>query len=327
MTFSIPALRHAALAVSLAAATLVAACGGGDQVTTFEPKRIIALGDESSVLLDPGATANGRKYSINALATDKVTLDCKTKPIWIQVLATAYGLVFPECNPAPNAVASPASRIHAVPGATVAGLAAQVAAAGALTSSDLVTVYIGSNDILAQYASYNGSNADALVAAVKSAGVTVGKQVNALTESGARVLLVLAPDLSLTPYALAEEAAHAGENRRKLILKLVDEFNASARVTIQNDGRKIALLKTNELIQNLVRNVGVNSLNNVVDVACDIAKAPLLQNCSTETLVAAATATGVDVATWLWADATHLSAGGQVLLGSSAVNQVSNNPF
>src|SRR5690348_12894340 len=92
-------LRRALGGVALVAAALVAAsCGGGEPTTRFHASRVIALGDESSVLVDSG-DHNARKYSVNATVSDTdQTVVCASNPIWIQSVATFYGLVFPECN-------------------------------------------------------------------------------------------------------------------------------------------------------------------------------------------------------------------------------------
>lgn len=65
-------VRRFALAVgTLASAIGLSACGGGDQAQTFDPSRIVAFGDEASVLetFDYGAdgTLSGQKYSVNYL--------------------------------------------------------------------------------------------------------------------------------------------------------------------------------------------------------------------------------------------------------------------
>ena len=104
---------------ALVGAALLASCGGGSQSVPFEAQRVLAFGDETSVI-----TASGAKYTVNALQTGNVTLDCASNPIWVQTVASAFGLVFPQCNP--TNVASPRSRILATPGAKVADLQAQV---------------------------------------------------------------------------------------------------------------------------------------------------------------------------------------------------------
>ncbi|MEO7339125.1 MAG: hypothetical protein ABIV63_21325, partial [Caldimonas sp.] len=120
-------LRRAMLCSAVAGAAALASCGGGSQVQSFSASRVIAFGDESSVIDDFNGDGNGRKYTVNATvsATD-ATLACKTDPLWIQAVAGIYGLVFPQCNPQPNQVAAPASRIRAVAGAHAADLPTQI---------------------------------------------------------------------------------------------------------------------------------------------------------------------------------------------------------
>ena len=69
------------------------ACGGGvSQVDRFTPDRVLAFGDEHSLL-----TAGGRRYAINGLAADGSTVDCEANPIWVQTLASVYGFKFSQC--------------------------------------------------------------------------------------------------------------------------------------------------------------------------------------------------------------------------------------
>ena len=97
MSFKLPvrlAARGCAFAV-FAAAALLAACGGGDQVDPFKPTRVLAFGDELSVI-----EADGRKYSINAfkqitatdgtVTDDPTTLDCARNPLWVQNVASSF---------------------------------------------------------------------------------------------------------------------------------------------------------------------------------------------------------------------------------------------
>ena len=128
----------------------MAACGGGERRRNFRATRVVAFGDESSVIVDTNFDANGSKYSVNATVSETdATLACSLNPLWVQSVASLYGLVFPECNPAPTPVAAPTSRIRAAFGARAADLAAQIDAQQAespLGAGDLVTVMIGANE-------------------------------------------------------------------------------------------------------------------------------------------------------------------------------------
>ena len=94
------------------------------------------------------------------------------------------------------------------------------------------------------------------------------------------------------------------------------------RATIVNDGRRIGLVLLDEYIQSVVAVVNGGGFTNVVNVVCDTTKAPTLPECTSLTLVS-----GGSASTWLWADTTHLSSGGQQALGSLASQRAANNPF
>ena len=58
-------------AAALAATLLVAACGGnGEPETRFHANRVIAFGDESSLIVDTRNNGNGSKYTANATVSD-----------------------------------------------------------------------------------------------------------------------------------------------------------------------------------------------------------------------------------------------------------------
>lgn len=300
----------------------LAGCGGGDPVQDYVPTRIIALGDETSVM-----TNEGRKYTVNALKSDNTTLDCASNPIWVQSIATSFGLVFPQCNP--NAVASPRSRILAAPGATVADLKAQVdaqLAADGLSSSDMVTVLVGMHDVLAQYRRYPATaTAAQATAAVEAAGDALAVQVNRIAGTGAKVVLAKVLDLGQTPYGLAQKAAFTDIDRAAFLTSLAARFNARLRVGILNDGRKIGLVQSDERLQTIVRFASSFGFSNVTQAAClTSVSAP---NCTTLTLGTDSAGAAASGSTWLWADELNLSAGGQARLGEIGESVARNNPF
>lgn len=316
------ALRRLALIVSLGAAGLLASCGGGTQVETFVPTRLLALGDENSVLVD-GGDHNARKYTVNTIPADASTRDCKTGTIWVQYLAVTRGLVFPECNYGTGAVTDPPSRIYAQPGAKVADLDAQIAAHGGLAQfrdTDLVAIFIGVNDVIEQFEKLDELGQAQIVANVETLGDRLAAQVNALASTGARVLVLTVPDQSYTPYAAKAELARPGS--LQVLSQLSKRFNTRLGFSIIQDGHLIALMKANDVVQSLVQNVSINVLVNVTDPVCDATKAATVLDCTTTTLVTDGSAT-----TWLWADDRHLSPAGHSFLGQAASAQVDRNPF
>lgn len=304
---------------ALLALVALASCGGGTQIEPFEPTRLLAFGDESSVL-----TSTGRKYSINALNDDD-TIDCATDPIWIQRVARAFGLFFDQCRGSSTATAT--ALILAVPGGkmedadTALTLKAQIdSIASTFTDKDLATVLVGANDVLEVYGQYPDTSRAALMSEMKARGTALGRQVNRIAQAGPAVLVVTVPDLGLTPFARAEKAANTDTDRARLLTDLTDEFNSAMRLEIINDGRLIGLVLGNELIRNMHEFPGSYGLENVTEPAClDSAALP---DCTADTLVEDA-----ESRTYLWADRTRLGPNGQVRLGIEAEERALNNPF
>ena len=315
----------------LMAALLAASCGGGQPSSTFHPTRIIAFGDETSVIVDIDGNGNGHKYSVNGTvsATD-TTLDCRTDRIWIQTMAAAFGtFVFPTCNPAGAATFAPPNRIRATFGARAVDLAAQIdaqIAESAFGDGDLVTVLVGANDVLTEYTQYPAVSEVQLTANVEAAGTEVGRQVNRLAGMGAKVIIATIPDVGDSPYAIAEKAAHIDTDRRALIQRLTLKLNTALRGEITNDGRRIGLVLLDEAVKQVVKFPGLNGITNSTTAVCDLSKSsqvpPSILDCTDFTLIA-----GGSSGAFLWADDRHLSFGGQNLLGNLAAQRARNNPF
>lgn len=314
----------------LAATVLLASCGGGDQVSTFRASRVIAFGDEMSLLVDVNNDANGRKYTVNStVSTTDPTLECSFNRLWIQIVANHYNLVFPECNHGTNAVTAPSSRIRAGVGARADDLSTQIDAQLAESSfrdGDLATVMIGQNDILALYAQFPGASESQLSGAAEQAGAAVGEQVNRLADAGVKVLLSTIPDTGVTPFAAKEKAAHTDTDRAALLTRLSNRFNGRLRATIDNDGRRIGLILLDELVSAIGKFRGLNGFNNANTGACDLTRSTLTPpsslDCSNLTLIPGASANS-----FLWADDFNLSAGGQNSFGQLATQRAETNPF
>ena len=304
----------------LASALLLAGCGGGgDQVQTFRADRVIAFGDESSVI-----NADGSKYSVNALAADNAgQLDCSSNPIWIQTVAASYGLAFPQC---PGIISiEPNGLIYAANGAKVADLSTQIDAflndGNGFTEQDLVTVLVGANDVVEQYQQYTTLGEAQLTENLADAGAALARQVNRLAGFGAKVLIVTIPDMGLTPFA-GDRSDESTEGGPAVLTRLSTRFNDALLSKLLNDGRKIGLVQLDQYLKAVDRATTKGFSNatfsNTTLPACTAA----LPNCTTNTLVPDA----VD-ATWLWADDLHLGARGQAGLGSLARRRAQNNPF
>lgn len=327
MKFRLTLLRAAGMA---AMAALLASCGGGTSngLVAFVPARILVFGDQASVI-----TADGSKYTINEVNADG-SVNCVSNPIWTQALANSYGLVFPQC-PGTSTAAAPSSRILAKAGATAGGssdidLVQQVTrqlelpadAGGGIASNDMVTVFIGVNDIVAAYETFEAgaiSEAEA-IALAEQAGVAIATQVNRIADAGGRVIISTVPNVGVTPYARAK-----GATAMAWLTKLTERVNGKLLITINNDGRKIGLIELNPYLFAAVGPPPGYGYVNVKDAAC---VPPDTLQCTTSTLTTdpvsgiPATATS-----WLWASTLQLSPQGHAQLGNLAATRAHNQPF
>ena len=323
-------------AAALVGSVLLASCGGGTQIVPFIPTRVLAFGDELSTL-----EADGRKYSINAfkqiigpdgvtLVDDPTALDCTRNPIWVQQVASSFGLVFDRCL---GQATVATGQVLARPGQKVADFAAQIAAVqgGALNGKDLALVMFGQNDILELYGLYASASAgrDAVLAEARTRGAALGNLVNQLAKSGPAVVVITTPDIGYSPFAIAENTA-TGEDRAFLIREIVEAFNNRMSVTLINDGHLIGLAYGDIELQNVVKNPTAYGLANVpaaVTTAACLATAPL-PDCTTATLVPATpTEPAATATTWLWADGLLPTPAFQGRLAFLASNRAHSNPF
>jgi outer membrane lipase/esterase len=317
-------IRGLAVALALAALGVLASCGGGtNEVVRFKPTRILAFGDESSLI-----QADGRKYTINAFAQinsggvnvdDPNNVDCARNPLWIQSVASAFGLVFDRCQ---GTAPAASGQILAQAGHKVADLPSQIAAVqgGSLNDLDIAVVLVGQNDILELYSQYPVVSHDAIVAEVRARAASLGEQVNALALRGPAVVVLTVPDLGVSPFAKAEDAATGDSTRSALLSELVAAFNNRMSVTLINDGRLIGLVYADIETQNEARFPAAFGLVDVANAAC--APTVTLPACTAATLVSDATAAGN-----MWADSLHLGPTSQARIGALAAQRAVNNPF
>jgi outer membrane lipase/esterase len=310
---------------ALMALGALAACGGGDTQEPFKPNRVLAFGDELSYL-----EADGRKYSINAYKiTDNSTnpptqstteLDCTRSPIWIQTVASSFGLAFDgRCQ---GTATTASGQILAQPGHKVRDLPDQLAAVqgAALNDRDLALMEVGMNDILELYARYPAESSASLIDEARARGRVYGEAINALAQSGPAVVVLTVPDLGLTPFARAQNTSTGDATRSKLLTQLTDAFNSRMSVTLINDGRLIGLVFIDIETQNMVKFPSNFSLTNVRDAAC--LSTAVLPDCRTNTLV-----TGATSSSYLWADDLRPGPALQSRMGSLADFRAKNNPF
>lgn len=316
MKFTVNPMRSVAAGLAM---VLLASCGGGTQIESFVPQRVIAFGDEASLI-----NTNGTKYSVNGLVFDTATppvgtVECTANPVWVQQLAYNFGLAFADRCPSTGFNAN--GVMHAAVGAKAADVSSQVdmfLATDAFGSKDLVTVMAGVHDII------DALNAADPVAAAEQAGTLVGAQVVRITDRGAKVIVSTVPDVGLTPYAINLELTTAGSQVR--LSDLSARFNTRLRLKLQevrDGGRAVGLVLADELVLAMTRFPTTYGITNLTEPAC-VAALPNCSGLSADLDTDAAATYGYD---WLWADATHLGPNAQSRLGALAVNRARSNPF
>jgi outer membrane lipase/esterase len=316
MVFSGKVLRQVrAVALGGFVAAALLACGGGtSQNEAYKPERVVAMGDEHSLV-----TAGGLKYGVNGLSAT-AAVDCAANPLWVQAVLSSYpGYVFAECNPTNEL--SPQGVMRAALGARVADLKTQVdaqVAAGGFATKTLVTVLVGMHDVLDLYADFPRRPESELIAEARVRGEQLAAQVNRMVDLGARVIISTVPDMGLSPYGLAQKAAITDTDRSALLSRLTAALNGRMRVTVINDGRFIGLVLADEMVQAMSKSPISFGLVEAGKPVCNVA----LPNCNTNTLVASGNA-----ATYLWADDIHMAPGGHTQLGALAQQRALNNPF
>jgi hypothetical protein len=326
--------------LGLGALSLIAACGGSvSRVETFVPQKMVVFGDEMSLLPDDGSG----KYSINALQTGGVTLDCANNLVWPQYLAGHFGLVFKGC---PGTATVYTAEMHAAAGATVAAVTQQVAAyrsgGGAFNAKTLFTLQSGMYDIKAAYDGYvtageNAAARSAALAQVEAAGTALGALVNDMIGGNladgscnvalGRVLYVTAPNLALSPFGIAQNAINSA--RGTLLTDLTNAFNSKLRSAVANNGQCAGPVFADTQVANMANTAVASTsyaLSDRIHPACTTA----LPGCTTSTLQDSTVTPALVTATstnYLWADDTRLGPVAHTLIGAAAVARAVNNPF
>jgi len=318
------AARAAAGIAAVAALTALASCGGGTyQEQPFVPARILTFGDESSRL----EGAQGLKYSINGISSATLQIDCTQNPIWTQLLANSYNLVYADCNV--NASNETNAIDLTTVNATVNDVAQSVAAFQAgdtFNSNDLVTIWVGMHDVLNDYEANGSGDESPLLSDMNASGSTLAGIVNQIAAAGAKVILLSIPDMSDTQFAYTE-SQRGDFNRLQVLSDMSTQFNLGLRTNIVNDGSKIGLVLVDDIVRNMVRSPGSYGLIQLDNQSFGCLTSAPLPTCTTETLNNDPSTGQPANAAFLWADPTHLGSVGQTQIGNQAVGRAHANPF
>jgi outer membrane lipase/esterase len=311
---------------------LLASCGGGtEQVDPFRPARYIVFGDEMSVLTKDAPL--GRKYTVNAVGSDGTSADCtintSSQPalLWTQVLGNTFGFVFAECNPSSLSVNA---FIYAKPEAKSGDFVAQLAEArvvhGSFGCNDLMSVLVGTNDVIDLYekvylANPTPNTATAVTNELSARGARLGRAIAALTaDNGPNVIVSTIARMNQTPYGLRQAILRPGLNVPNVMEQFSNAFNTALRTNIPNDGSRWGLVELDALVNAAVNNPGGYNLDNVIEPVCTAE----LPNCAN---VAADLVPNGNPVTWLWANDRWIGWPAHSRLGNDARTRARDNPF
>ncbi len=344
------ARRLGVVAVSCLAVATLASCGGGTQSKKFEPESMVVFGDEFS-LVKP----NGAKYAINSFVSGATAppYSCALRPNWVLYFADSLGFSFSnECTdwPAKPRVAVMLANdpqdvsintANPIDSASMASATTAVANAGAnavlttinnnlaqLNDTTLVTVSVGRADIVSAYQSYLASPDSATLSSLVSSLDTLGKNFSAglrpVIQRGARVMLVLTPNLGASPLAKADAV---NKDRNQAAMQALSKaFNEGVELGASIagfSGQQISLVRLDQITDVMAANPATYGLTNVDATACaaPAASAPL---CMGDT--GSLAATDADT-TYMWSDATHVNTVVQGYMSQLVYSAFSRNPF
>jgi outer membrane lipase/esterase len=323
------ALRAVRGGGALLLAVLLAACGGGtEQIDAFDPRRLLVLGDEMSVLTKDAP--QGRRYAVNGVQSDGVTLDCTELPVWHQRVASSFDFAYEECNP--DNLAVTAARVYAEPGAKLDDLPAQLERArlvnGEFNGRDLFTVLVGMNDVIDLFERVylpdpSEANFNAVLSELQARGTRLGRFVNSLTRldvDGPKVIVSTIPRINQTPYARTQAAAYPEADVINVLSQFSQAYNTAMRVTIVNDGRFIGLVELDAIINFGFNDPVAYGLTNTLFPVCAV-DPPDCYN------TAASLVPGGDADSWLWASDKWMGTEAHRRLGNFARARARDNPF
>ena len=217
----------------------------------------------------------------------------------------------------------------------VTQVAAHLAKFGSFSSSDIVLVWAGANDGLAQLGAVGaGQTTPALaVAAMQTAGTELATLVKSqIAAKGATRIAVL--DFFDPIYFPNIAALDVGS--QTLARQFRTTFNAALSAGLAGTAG-VAIIDMNTLLSDVVTNPSKYGMTNVTGVACDPTKmAPatggsaLACNAASATQLAAAglpasinsIRDGANINTWFWADGYHPSTGGHKVIANYVITKI-----
>ena len=290
--------RRAFLALACAPAALLAACGSSTIESALKPSRLLSVGDSFS---DLGQGSSLKRYTVNDSSVN----------IWTDQVAASYGLPLVAKVSGGWSYAQGGARVSSADTTDgVPSIEAQITSLLADTTfgtNDVVLVNAGLDEVVAQVTALGISTQT--TTNVKAAGTALGTQVKRLVAAGAKYVVVVGLyNLGHSPWAVTLAQTSA-------LTTLSNQFNEAFLVSTVDLGAHMLYVEDVAYYLNLVYNSpGSYSLSNVTSKACTTTDA---STCTTSTI-----ASGLDIATTMFADGVHLTPIVNRLVGSYAYTKL-----
>jgi len=290
--------RRAFLALACAPAALLAACGSSTIESALKPSRLLSVGDSFS---DLGQGSSLKRYTVNDSSVN----------IWTDQVAASYSLPLVAKVSGGWSYAQGGARVSSADTTDgVPSIEAQITSLLADTTfgtNDVVLVNAGLDEVVAQVTALGISTQT--TTNVKAAGTALGTQVKRLVAAGAKYVVVVGLyNLGHSPWAVTLAQTSA-------LTTLSNQFNEAFLVSTVDLGAHMLYVEDVAYYLNLVYNSpGSYSLSNVTSKACTTTDA---STCTTSTI-----ASGLDIATTMFADGVHLTPIVNRLVGSYAYTKL-----
>lgn len=246
--------------------------------------------------------------------------NCGSPSIWVQVVARNYGRGFrSQCisDPYTNAIS------YAAFGAQTDDVITQIAAhRGELNGNVLVTIMVGQNDILTQYAAIRASTVTEAAATteLQARADRMAAAVKDVIGTGAKVVLALTPSLNNSPKGVS------GSEDGALLSRLLVAYNDRLYVRGLGNvsGRDMVGVNPDTFTNTTTRSTSYVHSTALCDTSrltkpdgnTTSSQASDVRFCNTSNMVS-----NGSTSTYIWADATHFAPLGHSLIGSLAYNR------
>jgi phospholipase/lecithinase/hemolysin len=327
-------------------------------VSTDYPGDAAKVGSPSLVAVNSGTTLNSVSQAFNIPvpyvvppATDPLTLDganpeflyvhnCSENKLWTQVVASSFGKGYAaDCTLEGRSGATSVAELDALVSAVQTQFTANRAQ---FNSSTLATVFAGTQDVVQAFkanVAVSDAARDAAVAAMELKGQELGRTINEITTTGARVAYLNLPALQYSPLARAQSAAGIEFMRR-----LVVAFNHGLTGIngVINDGHKVALVDTYADTKVVAEQPGSYGFTNAEAAWCQegrlldgsvVAADALdhyLLSCNSRTGPRVTTSGVMSVVSpylYVWAGAYHYGPAIHARISSLAYSRINDNPL